>query len=353
MFRFRFLILVFFLLSISILGAQDKTPSSDDVVIFPPPPATPRIQYLTRFSTSIDVTGERKGLWKYILPKATGKPIIKPYGIAIKNGKIYICDTIYAGLEILDLKNKKFEYFRPKGFGALLKPVNCFVDDAGDLYVSDTERRQVVIFTPDLKYKGVIGDPTKDKPTDVFVKDDEIWVCDIGFHAVDVYDRQSLNFKRSLPLANSGEPESLFSPVNIFVTDKYLYVTDFGDFKVKTYTHDGEFVQSVGGFGRSIGNFVRPKGIAVDRDNNLFVVDAGFENVQIFDSAGKLLMFFGGAYEHPGNMWLPAKVIIDYDNLEFFQKYVHPSFNLKYLIFVTNQYGPDKVSVYGFIEPKS
>jgi len=81
-------------------------------------------------------------------------------------------------------------------------------------------------------------------------------------------------------------------------------------------------------------------------------VDAAFENVQIFDKEGKLLMFFGGTYQGPGYMWLPAKVIIDYDNLKYFQKYVYKDFKLKYLIFVTNQYGPDKVSVYGFIEPR-
>ncbi len=51
-------------------------------------------------------------------------------------------------------------------------------------------------------------------------------------------------------------------------------------------------------------------------------------------------------------MWLPAKVIIDYDNLDYFRPLVHESFELKYLIFVTNQYGPDRLNVYGFVEPR-
>ena len=83
------------------------------------------------------------------------------------------------------------------------------------------------------------------------------------------------------------------------------------------------------------------------------MVDAGFENVQIFNKDRKLLMYFGGSYKGPGDMWLPAKIIIDYDNLEYFQKYVDPGFTLKYLIFVTNQYGPDKVNVYGRVTPKT
>jgi hypothetical protein len=48
-------------------------------------------------------------------------------------------------------------------------------------------------------------------------------------------------------------------------------------------------------------------------------------------------------------MWLPADVTIDYGNLGYFSQYVDSSFNLEYLIFVTNQYGPDKVNVYGFV----
>jgi hypothetical protein len=51
-------------------------------------------------------------------------------------------------------------------------------------------------------------------------------------------------------------------------------------------------------------------------------------------------------------MYLPAKVIIDYSHLSYYEKFVDPAFRLKYLIFVTNQYGPDKVTVYGRIEPK-
>jgi hypothetical protein len=96
---------------------------------------------------------------------------------------------------------------------------------------------------------------------------------------------------------------------------------------------------------------MRPKGVAVDNKSNLFVVDAAFENVQIFNKDGRILMFFGGPYKKRGDMFLPADVTISYTGLDYFSKYVDDSFILKYLIFVTNQYGPDKVSVYGFVEP--
>jgi sugar lactone lactonase YvrE len=101
-----------------------------------------------------------------------------------------------------------------------------------------------------------------------------------------------------------------------------------------------------------MGQFVRPKGIACDKEDNLYVVDAGFENVQIFNSNNQLLMFFGGPYKGPGDMWLPARVIIDYDNIKYFTKYVDSKYDLNYLIIVSNQYGPDKINVYGGVSLK-
>jgi hypothetical protein len=74
--------------------------------------------------------------------------------------------------------------------------------------------------------------------------------------------------------------------------------------------------------------------------------------VQLFDAQGQLLMHFGGAYQGPGFMYLPAKVVVDYDDLDLFRPYLDPRFVLDHLILVTNQYGPDKVSVYGFLRAR-
>jgi hypothetical protein len=38
--------------------------------------------------------------------------------------------------------------------------------------------------------------------------------------------------------------------------------------------------------------------------------------------------------------------------MKYFQKYVDPAFELKYLILVTNQFGPDKLNIYGRVDPK-
>lgn len=337
--------------------ASAAPPPPRPLVVFPPPPDTARIQFLARYSDTRDVES-RKGpsflgrlIGKDREPEE-GSAIVKPYGVAIHSGRIYVCDTMAGGVEVLDLAAHRFEFRKPRGLGQLRKPINCFVADDGELYVAYVDREQVVVFDSAGAYAGGFGDGADFRPTDVFVDPDRVWVADIGGRKVRVFDRGTRRLLRSFPTDTVG-PGVLFQPTNLFVADDRVYVTDFGDFRVKVFTRDGEYVRSVGSYGRSLGQFVRPKGIAVDREGRLYVVDAGFENVQVFDPAGKLLMFFGGSYDGPGYMWLPAKVVVDYDNLALFRPFVHEGFDLDHLVIVTNQYGPDKVTVYGFVRPRA
>ena len=349
--------LLFVALAVSLLMSCSRAlhPAGEakSFVIYPPPPDTARIQFLSRISSSRDITGKRGGLKKFILGSDAEQVIGKPYGVAMFNGKIYLCDALIRGFEVIDLKKNKFDYYTPSGKGELKTPINCCVDKRGYLYVADAGRKQIVVFNEKLEYQSSFGEADNFKPTDLFLTEGKIWVTNLTGHRVNVYSNDSsYRLLNVFPTATADSAGHLFSPTNIFVSATNLYVTDFGGFKIKTYTLDGKFVEAIGSYGDRPGQFARPKGIAVDRESNLYVVDAGFENTQIFDKTGKLLMFFGGTYKGPGDMWLPAKVIIDYDNLQYFQKFVAPAFNLKYLILVTNQFGPDKLNIYGYVEAK-
>jgi hypothetical protein len=71
----------------------------------------------------------------------------------------------------------------------------------------------------------------------------------------------------------------------------------------------------------------------------------------MFDPEGHLLMFFGQPDSSgAAGLYLPAGLTVDYENIALFQKYVAPGYRLEYLILLTNQLGPNKVSIYGFIK---
>jgi DNA-binding beta-propeller fold protein YncE len=321
-------------------------------VLYPPPPDTARMQYLTSISGS-DFMGKRTKFATFVMGAEEVSHMVKPYGISLRNGKLYICDPGIGGLEILDLENQKYKNFTPGSTGQMKSPLNCYVDKNDYLYVADPGRHEIVMYDSLGNYTGKIADTGNFKPTDVMTLNNEIWVTNPENHRLNVYDKTTKQLiKYFADQYGVGDDGFLYSPFNICITEDIIYVTDFGDFKIKQYDRNGKFLTAIGSYGTGTGQFVRPKGIAVDKEANLFVVDAGFENTQMFNNKGQLLMYFGGPYKGPGDMWLPAKVIVDYDNAKYFAKYVDPNFDLNYIIVVSNQYGPDKINVYGSITPK-
>ena len=350
---------IFFLTGLSLLSLSScellktKTLIQEHSIIFPSPPDDAQIQYLTSINSSVDIAKKQSGFSKFILGETKPKTIAKPFGVDIRFGKIYICDIGIKGLEIIDLEKGSFDYFLPEGKGKLIIPVNCYVDEKGYLYIADSGRKQIVVFDNEGKYVHSFGEEDNYQPLDVFVSDGKIWVANLQDHKIHVYKNDTTyKFMFSFPDVSPEEDGYLFQPKDIYVTNDKVYVSDFGGFKINIFSKEGEFINSVGSQGKNPGQFTRPKGVAVDQEDNLYVIDTAFGNAQIFNNKNQLLLFFGGPYNGTGYMYLPANISIDYENLKYFKKFVDPDYNLKYLILVTNQYGKDKLNIYGRIEQK-
>lgn len=334
-------------------GSHPSNVHANDHVFYPAPPDPPRIQFLASFSNESQFGEETDGgILNAVLGEEEHSPeILRPYGLDVRKDKMILCDSRIDGLILCDFRTKRIEHFQPRGHGQMGTPVNCCFDSSGNIYVADTKRRQVVVFSPGMDFLRAIGDPENEKPVDVECVGDELLVLDMKKQCIHVYSLGDFSLLRSFPGHEGDNPANLYNPVNIGVGSNRLYVSDIGDSKVKVYDFEGGYLGSLGGLGTKFGNFVRPKGIAVDRDGNVFVVDAAFANIQVFNPDHKLLMFFGGSNNRSGDMYLPAGVCIDYDHTQYYAAQVASGYELEYLIFVTNQYGDHKVNVYGFIKP--
>jgi DNA-binding beta-propeller fold protein YncE len=327
--------------------------TADKTIFYPPAPDAPRIQYLTSFSSDKELGGGGGDAFRtFITGEApTMTPILKPYGLSPAPNNIYVCDT-GAGLILrADLEKKKLTAISPTGPALLKSPINITVDDNGWLYIADSVRDQVIILDEKENFVDALYQPGTNKPRDVVVGKDRIYVADIAQHAVHVLDKASRKPLFDIPHAAEATNINiqLFQPINLALgKDGRVYVGDFGAYRVQVFDADGNYVRTVGKNGDNFGEFARLKGIAVDRENRLYAVDAAGQVVQMFDDKGQLLMWFGQPEGNQFILSLPAKVAVDYDNVAAFQKYAAPNFQIEYLIFTTSQYGKHKVSVFGF-----
>lgn len=318
-------------------------------VFYPPLPNPPRIQYLTAFSSARDV-GDASDFSDFLFGKERGSEsiITKPYGVGLNDGKLFAVDIRGPGYVIFDLQKKRTRSISGFGASQMKKPINISFDKQGNRYITDTQRDQILMFNNKDKFVRAFGVKGQFKPTDLLIVDDEMYVVDIAHHRIQV-----LSLPDGKVLREFGSPGSkareFFHPTNIKMgTDGNLYISDTGNYRIQVINKEGEFIRSIGKAGSGLGNFARPKGIALDNNNHLYVVDAAFSNVQVFRPDGKLLLFFGGAGNDPGGLNLPTDVEIDYDNVSLFQKYAAPGFKLEFVILVANQFGPNKVSAYGY-----
>jgi len=328
-------------------------------VFFPPPPEVPRLQFLKSFSGPEDLGAVTTSAFeKFVLGKPeTVDGITTPYGIAIFEGKLYVCDLGKRMVEVLDLENRTFSYLTKDR--RLTNPVNIFIDDDGTKYIADPTAGSIFVFDRNDNLIAMFGQESKINPIDVVVRGMRCYVTDFGSNQVVVLDKTTgkeitrigEESKRQGQAEPLGElPAGEFSLISDLALDQQgnIYVTDKAGARITQFDESGIFKRTIGRLGDNIDEFVRPKGIAIDKESRIWVVDAATEVAKIYNQQAQLLLFFGLPGNEPGMMNLPAKIILNYDNVEFFQQYAVDEADIEFLVLVSNQYGLNKVSVYGF-----
>ncbi|NOY70801.1 MAG: 6-bladed beta-propeller [Gammaproteobacteria bacterium] len=326
-------------LILSLAGCSNQPQQPEFIPpVFPPPPAEPRFVYerTLRFASNIIKPSRAQQLKRFATGQALEqKGLVKPYDIAVKDGRVYVTDTVQRAIIVFDIVGARYFEFGTMEPGSLRKPTGIDIADNGDVLVSDVEARRVLVYSAEGQYLRSIGNPKQLKrPSDVAIdsKNQLVYVVDTGGvdsqqHRIAVYDLNSGNFIRTI--GTRGQKTGEFNiPLQASVASNgLLYVVDSGNFRIQAFDHTGKFKQSFGSLGRYPGQFARPKGIATDPKNNIYVVDTAFGNFQIFNPAGELLLFIGqrGQSSKPTNYMLPAGIDIDQEGRiyiadQFFRK---------------------------------
>lgn len=308
--------------------------------VYPPPPDEPRFYYETTIRSSADVIpAESDAKMKYLLTGAgrVGEGMSKPYGVAVRQGKVFVSDPVERHILVFDKAGKRFYRIGEKSPGQLKKPYGIALDDQGKLYVIDNVLKKAFIYNADGKFVGNIGSEDMfHRPTGIAVTKDgsRLFIADTGGvstqeHRIRVFDLKSK--KHIFDIGTRGEKEGEFNlpkGMTIGKSDDLLYVVDSANFRIQSFnSKTGQFVHQFGSIGRLPGKFARPKDIATDDEGNIYVTDAAFGNFQIFNKKGQLLLFVGNRHmdNKPGMFMLPAGIDVDEDGRvlmadQFFKK---------------------------------
>jgi hypothetical protein len=316
-------------------------------VFFPSPPEKIRLQFLKSFSTTDDITIAKASSFEtFILGQTVVKDqILKPYGIAIEGGKLYVCDVGKAAVVILDLQ--KHTLTPMPNCQSLKGPTNIHIAN-GMRYIADPLAKAVFVFDGQDNPVAVLGKKLDIEPFDACVRGDLCYVADLKKNQVVVLNIKTGDMVNRI--GSLGEKPGQFKLIGDLTLDGKgnLFVTDKDMARITEFNAEGIFQRVIGKLGDNLDEFVRPKGIAIDRQQRIWVIDAATEVGKIYDPQGRLLMVFGETGNDRGKMYLPAQIVLDYDNLSYFQEYAVPGAVLECLVLVTNQFGDYKISVYGF-----
>ncbi|MDH3417710.1 MAG: hypothetical protein OEM64_15480, partial [Gammaproteobacteria bacterium] len=149
--------------SVTVVAAEKEPP-----LFYPPPPNEPRLQYLKKYSSRLDVSAKSSRMRDLIFggEEFEGHDIVKPYGVAMFEGALYVVDTKQNGYVIFDLAAEKTRFVKGSGGGAMTKPINITIDSDGTRYVTDTQRDVVIVFDRNDRYVRTLGEVGQFKPVD-------------------------------------------------------------------------------------------------------------------------------------------------------------------------------------------
>jgi DNA-binding beta-propeller fold protein YncE len=323
----RFAIVNVLIVVLSACAVAPKAPTKAvDNPVFPPPPEFARFIYERSIYSSADVMrDDGKADFRRLVTgeKKVGEGLAKPYGIAVRHGRVFVTDSVKRSVMVFDFPQGSYYELGAQAEGGLRLPLGVDVDAGGNAYVSDGGTHRVLVYGPDGNYLRQMGGPDiLKRPAGIAVDaaGSRVYVVDIGGidsmdHGVRVFDGKSGVYLSSIGKRGDG-PGEFNLPRDVAVgKDGFLYVVDGGNFRVQVLRPDGSFIRSFGAVGRQGGQFSRPKEIAIDAAGNVYVVDAAFGNFQIFTPEGKLLLDIGGRSnaDGPAKYMLPSGIAVDED----------------------------------------
>lgn len=237
--------------------------------------------------------------------------LVRPFGLAVQGPLLYVADP--DGRQVLAVKWREGTYEAVTCKFAWHTPMAVAAPPDGVVYVADSGLRQVVRI--ERGECSAFGEGLM-RPVGLAVGGGRVFVVDALLHGVVSYDLSGGRERGRFGDRGEGNGELNFPTAIAIRNDGALQVVDSLNFRVVTFSPQGEVLGAFGRGGGEQGDFARPKAVAVDRQGRVYVSDAQYGVVLIFDPEGQWQLAFGGSGREPKNFSLPAGVAV-FENMLF------------------------------------
>ncbi len=274
--------------------------------------------------------------------------VARPAGLAFHDGHLYVCDAERAVVHDWDLRKGQGRLIGQFSDLKLAKPVAVAVGDDGRVFVADTDRAEVIVFDPEGRAARRLrpANRVEWRPTAIAVSGSKVFVGDIHFHCIDVFDGDTGLLVDSLGGAGS-DAGRMYYPMGIVVDHGgRMAISDMMNSRVQMFDDQHQFLWSAGRPGNRLGDMGKPRQLAVGPDGVLFVTDAEFNHVHVLDDRGRLLMMFGGPEERPGGTPMPVGIAVAVAVPDHIAALVPKDFDAGYFVFVGNSVGGKRIGLY-------
>lgn len=303
-------------------GGLGPHPDGGTSLVWPSPPDPARVVFWQVIDEPTDLVGGGGALSQLrdLLAGAPPERLVTPAALAVDDRLgLAVADIGIPGVHLFDWVHGRHRILTGGDDHPLRSPVGVAFGPARAgaaevaVWVSDSERASVIVFSADGTVLREISDPDRLlRPAGLVVDAAAgvVTVVDVLAHDLKQYDLEGRHLRS---FGSQGAEAGQFNyPTHLTrLADGGFAVTDSLNFRVQVLDSAGAPRWSVGRLGDAPGCLSRPKGVAADRDGNLWIVDALFENVQAFDPTGALLLHVGGPGRRPGEFWLPSGLAID------------------------------------------
>ncbi len=248
---------------------------------------------------------------------AAGKTnsLSSPVRIAISNKNfLYVSD--YNKKMVVVFKINKFNLKKKKEIKIGGFPLGLAVSNDKYIFVGNSSKNIVQVFRENGKY--IFKFKTKaGKPNDIAIsKNRDVYVVASDENLVKVYGFYG---KLKFSFGGTGSAAGEFNfPTGIAIDEinGEVVVSDFLNKRVQIFDMNGNWLRSFGG-GWFMSIVDRPQGISIDKNGNYHVVDVQQACVLVFDCQGSKISSYGKYGKDSGQLRTPLDIVLHKDGRAF------------------------------------